>query len=416
MKRFNVNSLDEVYAGVGSGDLRINQVVNYINSVVNKLTKEEEDQQLREKLEHGDSSSAPKKPRRDAVVVEGVDNLMTHLARCCQPIPGDDIEGYVTQGRGISVHRADCEQLAELRHHAPERIIDTVWGGGYIGSYQITVRVSASERSGLIKDLNSVLTNEKVKVSGMQSRVDYKQQMSIMDFDLELSDLEVLGRVIARLEQVKDVHQPSGCTKQHGQKGKLVFPFFLYGHQRLQMKNMSRMQELLEIMATLRDPENGCSWDKKQTFDSIIPYTIEETFETVDAIERQNWADVRDELGDLLFQIVFYSQLGKEQGLFDFEDIAGAMCDKLVRRHPHVFGDKDEQGNPLVEADWEGIKAAERAAKAKPEEPLSILDDVPTALPALGRASKLQKRCAVLGLTGERLGLWLKKCRRSSKK
>lgn len=207
MKRFNVNSLDEVYAGVGSGDLRINQVINYINSVVNKLTKEQEDQQLREKLEQAEAVTSTKRPRRDAVVVEGVDNLMTHLARCCQPIPGDDIEGYVTQGRGISVHRADCEQLAELRHHAPERIIDTVWGSGYIGSYQITVRVSASERSGLIKDLTHVLTNEKVKVSGMQSRVDFKQQLSIMDFDLELGDLEVLSRVISRLEQVKDVHE-----------------------------------------------------------------------------------------------------------------------------------------------------------------------------------------------------------------
>lgn len=207
MKRFNVNSLDEVYAGVGSGDLRINQVINYINSVVNKLTKEQEDQQLREKLAQAEAATSTKRPRRDAVVVEGVDNLMTHLARCCQPIPGDDIEGYVTQGRGISVHRADCEQLAELRHHAPERIIDTVWGSGYIGSYQITVRVSASERSGLIKDLTHVLTNEKVKVSGMQSRVDFKQQLSIMDFDLELGDLDVLSRVISRLEQVKDVHE-----------------------------------------------------------------------------------------------------------------------------------------------------------------------------------------------------------------
>ncbi|CZF83754.1 GTP pyrophosphokinase, (p)ppGpp synthetase I [Grimontia indica] len=207
MKRFNVNSLDEVYAGVGSGDLRINQVVNYINSVVNKLTKEQEDEQLRAKLEQAETQTTTKRPRRDAVVVEGVDNLMTHLARCCQPIPGDEIEGYVTQGRGISVHRADCEQLAELRHHAPERLIETVWGGGYIGNYQITVRVSASERSGLIKDLTNVLLNEKAKVSGMQSRVDYKQQMSIMDFDLELSDLEVLSRVISRLEQVKDVHE-----------------------------------------------------------------------------------------------------------------------------------------------------------------------------------------------------------------
>ncbi|KXF80177.1 GTP diphosphokinase [Enterovibrio coralii] len=207
MKRFNMHSLDEIYAGVGSGDLRINQVVNYINSQVNKPTKEEEDQQLREKLEHAEVSSSPKKPRRDAVVVEGVDNLMTHLARCCQPIPGDAIEGYVTQGRGISVHRADCEQLAELRHHAPERLIDTVWGGGFVGNYQITVRVLASERSGLIKDLTTVFTNEKVKVSGMASRVDYKQQMSILDFDLELSDIDVLSKVITRLEQVKDVHE-----------------------------------------------------------------------------------------------------------------------------------------------------------------------------------------------------------------
>ena len=170
------------------------------------------------------------------------------------------------------------------------------------------------------------------------------------------------------------------------------------------MKKMSRIQELLEIMATLRDPKNGCDWDKRQTFESIIPYTIEETFEAVDAIERQEWADVRDELGDLLFQIVFYSQLGKEQGLFEFEDIAGAMCDKLVRRHPHVFGEKDADGNPLEKADWEGIKAQERAAKAKPDAELSILDDVPTSLPALGRAAKLQKRCAHFGFDWDSIG------------
>lgn len=146
-----------------------------------------------------------KKPQRDAVVVEGVDNLMTHLARCCQPIPGDDIQGFVTQGRGISVHRSDCEQLDELRHHAPERIIDTVWGGGYAGNYTITVRVTASERNGLIKDLTNTFSNEKVKVSGMKSRIDFKKQMSIMDFELELTNLEVLGRVLKRIEQVKDV-------------------------------------------------------------------------------------------------------------------------------------------------------------------------------------------------------------------
>ncbi|MFD2178688.1 GTP diphosphokinase [Veronia pacifica] len=206
IERFNVNSLDEVYAGVGTGDLRINQVVNHINALVNKPSKEEEDRQLREKLEQAESRTTTQtKTHRDAVVVEGVDNLMTHLARCCSPLPGDEICGYVTQGRGISVHRASCEQLIELSHHAPERIIDTVWGSGFVGNYNIGVRVLATERNGLLKDLTSTLSNEKVKVAGMHSRVDYRKQMSIMDFDLELSDLDTLGRVINRLEQVKDV-------------------------------------------------------------------------------------------------------------------------------------------------------------------------------------------------------------------
>ncbi|MCV5223181.1 GTP diphosphokinase, partial [Escherichia coli] len=102
--------------------------------------------------------------------VEGVDNLMTHLARCCQPIPGDDICGYITQGRGISVHRSDCEQLEELRHHAPERIIDTVWGSGFVGSYILTVRVEAMERGGLLKDITTLFANEKIKVTSMKSR------------------------------------------------------------------------------------------------------------------------------------------------------------------------------------------------------------------------------------------------------
>ena len=208
-KRFNVNSPEELYAGIGSGDLRINQIINHINALINKPTAEEEDQQLLDKLSEASekASHTTKKPRRDSVVVEGVDNLMTHLARCCQPIPGDDIQGFVTQGRGISVHRHDCEQLEELRHHAPERIIDTVWGGGFIGNYTITVRVTASERNGLLKELTNTLMNEKVKVAGMKSRVDYKKQMSIMDFELELTDLDVLGRVLNRIEQVKDVAQ-----------------------------------------------------------------------------------------------------------------------------------------------------------------------------------------------------------------
>jgi GTP pyrophosphokinase len=206
LKRFNVNSADELYVGIGSGDLRINQIINHINALVNKPTAEEEDQQALEKLQESENKApAQSRPHKDAVVVEGVDNLMTHLARCCQPIPGDQIKGYITQGRGISVHRADCEQLEELSHHAPERIIDTVWGSGFVGSYILTIRVEAMERGGLLKDITALLTNEKIKVTTMKSRSDYKRQLSIMDFDLEVNNIEVLSRVTKRIEQIKDV-------------------------------------------------------------------------------------------------------------------------------------------------------------------------------------------------------------------
>ncbi|SON48060.1 GTP diphosphokinase [Vibrio tapetis] len=206
LKRFNVNTPDELFAGIGSGDLRINQVVNHINALVNKPTAEEEDKQALEKLQESqDKPAVQSRPRKDAVVVEGVDNLMTHLARCCQPIPGDPIKGYITQGRGISVHRSDCEQLSELNLHAPERIIDTVWGSGFVGSYILTLRVEALERNGLLKDITALFTSEKVKVSSMNSRIDYKRQMSVMDFNLEVTNVEVLSRLITRLEQVKDV-------------------------------------------------------------------------------------------------------------------------------------------------------------------------------------------------------------------
>jgi GTP pyrophosphokinase len=206
LKRFNVNTPDELYAGIGSGDLRINQVVNHINALVNKPTAEEEDKKALEKLLESENKPAQQsRPKKDAVVVEGVDNLMTHLARCCQPIPGDTIKGYITQGRGISVHRADCEQLGELHLHAPERIIDTVWGNGFVGSYILTLRVEALERNGLLKDITSLFSNEKISVTTMKSRIDYKRQLSVMDFDLEVTNIEILSRVTSRVEQIKDV-------------------------------------------------------------------------------------------------------------------------------------------------------------------------------------------------------------------
>jgi len=157
------------------------------------------------------------------------------------------------------------------------------------------------------------------------------------------------------------------------------------------------LARLLEIMARLRDPQSGCPWDKEQDFRTIAPYTIEEAYEVADAIEREDRPALREELGDLLFQVVFYAQMGREKGWFDFGDIARDIADKMERRHPHVFGDaKIETAEDQTRA-WENHKAAERSAKAVAIAEHSALDGVPLALPSLARAEKLQKRAARVG-------------------
>lgn len=157
---------------------------------------------------------------------------------------------------------------------------------------------------------------------------------------------------------------------------------------------------LLEIMARLRDKDNGCPWDIDQTFETIRHYTIEEAYEVADAIERKDYEDLRDELGDLLLQPIYHAQMAKEDGLFDIGDVVFAVTEKLIRRHPHVFGTDDPGTAVSTETRWENIKAAERAQKAERrggEKPPSVLDDVPPALPALLRAGKLAKRAARVG-------------------
>jgi len=150
-------------------------------------------------------------------------------------------------------------------------------------------------------------------------------------------------------------------------------------------------------MQKLRDPENGCPWDIQQTFASIVPYTIEEVYEVADAIDQQDFVQLKDELGDLLLQIVYYTQMAREQNLFDFEDIAENISDKLIRRHPHVFEQQDSQaGVSLVENSWEKIKQQERSEKVGAETS-SLLNDIPNALPQLIRAKKIQKRVASVG-------------------
>lgn len=145
---------------------------------------------------------------------------------------------------------------------------------------------------------------------------------------------------------------------------------------------MTSLDRLLGIMKTLRDPESGCPWDRQQTFASIAPYTLEETYEVIDAINRADFDDLRGELGDLLFQVVFYAQMAQEEGRFNFDDICNAISDKLERRHPHIFADAQVSGSAEVLVNWEQIKSNERAGKAQH----SALDDIPQALPALMRA------------------------------
>ena len=144
---------------------------------------------------------------------------------------------------------------------------------------------------------------------------------------------------------------------------------------------------LLEIMRRLRDPDHGCEWDKVQTFATIAPYTIEEAYEVADAIERDDMVALRDELGDLLLQVVFHSQIAADSGTFDFQDVVTAICDKMTRRHPHIFGEAEQSPG------WEQLKAGERERSGQS----SALDGVALALPALLRAQKIQKRAARVG-------------------
>lgn len=151
--------------------------------------------------------------------------------------------------------------------------------------------------------------------------------------------------------------------------------------------SQASLSDLVAIMARLRDPDTGCAWDKVQTFATIAPYTIEEAYEVADAIERADMADLKDELGDLQLQVVYHARIAEELGAFSIDDVMASICAKMVRRHPHVFGDADESPG------WEALKAAERDER----EDMSALAHVAHALPALKRAEKLQKRAARVG-------------------
>jgi ATP diphosphatase len=156
---------------------------------------------------------------------------------------------------------------------------------------------------------------------------------------------------------------------------------------------MGNIKKLLEVMRKLRDPETGCPWDVEQTFATIAPYTIEEAYEVADAIAREDTHDLKGELGDLLLQVVFHAQMAAEAGHFDFDDVVSSICEKMIRRHPHVFGSDEERANGKVDGSWEEIKELERAST----EDSSALAGVAKALPSLKRAQKLGKRAGRVG-------------------
>ncbi len=175
------------------------------------------------------------------------------------------------------------------------------------------------------------------------------------------------------------------------------------------------LADLIDIMAILRTPEIGCPWDLEQTFKTIAPYTIEEAYEVADAIARGDLYDLKDELGDLLLQVVYHARMAEERHAFDFADTADALARKLIRRHPHVFGDEVVRTSANVPGMWDRIKAEEAAAKAEGQDRTaasgSILDGVPVALPALTRSVKLQRRAAKVGFDWPDVGKILAKLR-----
>lgn len=208
VKRYNAHSFDEVLAGIGGGDIRINQLINYLRATLIKPSAEEEDEAALKQLQQKNASSASRHDKQKGqIVIDGIGNLLHHLAKCCNPIPGEDIIGFITQGRGVSVHRCDCEQLLDLRQIAPERIVEAAWSDynttGF--SFRTVLRIIANDRSGLLRDITTILANEKVNVLSVSTRTDTKQQIATMDMEIEVFNQDALHRVLTKLDQLIDV-------------------------------------------------------------------------------------------------------------------------------------------------------------------------------------------------------------------
>ena len=202
--RFNVGSNEDIFAGVGCGDLRINQLLHFIDDYYHQKTPAELDLAALEAIEKK-SKNVKKKKAGNNIIIDGVDNLLYSVARCCEPIPGEAIEGYITQGRGISVHRKSCLQLADLKEAHPERLISAVWGDTHTSGYSLTLRLESIDRSGLLKDITILLSNESVNLQGVHSVSNVKSQSATIDLNIEVYNNEGISALILKLKQLKDV-------------------------------------------------------------------------------------------------------------------------------------------------------------------------------------------------------------------
>ncbi len=204
LPRYNLKQIDDLYAAIGSGDIRVNQLSHYLQSKLIKPTAEQEDKAVLKAVTYKAVNSVNKVKNSD-IIIDGVGNLMHTVARCCQPIPGDEIVGYITQGRGISIHKSDCEQLFELKFINPERVVEAQWGMNDSKGFSLTIRIVANDRNGLLRDITSIMANEKVNVLGVSSRTDIKSNIATINMEIELNNIELLAKLLSRIQQLDEI-------------------------------------------------------------------------------------------------------------------------------------------------------------------------------------------------------------------
>ncbi len=200
LERFNLHHIEDLMVAVGAGDVRLLQLLNFLQ---NKHADTDE----MPKFRRHSRGHAQSKGDKNGIVVDGVGSLMSHVAKCCQPVPGDLICGYITQGRGIAVHRVDCEQLSQLKHTHPERLIDVSWSQDVANCYEITIRIEAHDRPALMRDISAVLANEKVNVLNMNMQTNTANQSALFEMKLEVSDLSKLNKLLAKISQIDGVFE-----------------------------------------------------------------------------------------------------------------------------------------------------------------------------------------------------------------